>query len=375
MFWTVLFALVLAQSPEVSQGLNEARGAIERRDLAAAERILVGLAAQYPKNPEVLLSLGIFYADRRDFRQALQVLTTIPENEAPANYLEVVGRIHVSAGNFAEAERVYLRLLEKDPSSIATLRALSGLALKKGDNATAWAYMARARKEAPNSPEILYEFAQVSLTHSLIAEAVTALRLLLLLEPDKPEYVFTLGSALVRSNADYLEAPAYFKTYLQLRPDDPRAEMMLGYSLYLANELPPATSHLEKAAQLDPKLTEARYYLGMIAYKEANDSKAEELFRAVLSDSDNHAQAGLALGKLYLRQRKYEQAAAELERSVRLLPADSDAHFQLSRVYAQLGNQDKALKEQELYLKYKKEEEQRAKESGRLPFSAPQPLP
>lgn len=324
---------------------------------ADALALLEKLPAPVSNDPRVLFRLGTLYAESGSYPAALSRLKAIPEKDAPPGYWEVLGRTHVSSGQFQEAERVYLRILKEEPTSVQTLRILSGIALKRGDTAAAWEYAAQARMQAPDSPEVLFEYAQVSLVHDLVAEAIGVVRTLLLTEPDNPQYLYTLGQALLR-NVTYEQAPEYFARYVTLRPDDPRGHMMLGFALYGVQDYAKAKVHLEKAIQLDPNLAEAYYHLGMIAHKELRDDDAAELFRRVLGYGDR-PQAHFGLGRVYARQRKFKEAAAEMEEAAKQLPDDPDLHFQLSRVYLQLGDRERSARELELYRRLKAESEER----------------
>lgn len=325
-------------------------------------------------DPSLLYQLGVVLAAKRDFKEAIRTLKKVPEEEAPPGYWETVGRILATTGDFSAAEDAYRKLLQRRPGSVPVLRALAGLALKRGDKQAGWDYIAAARGEAPNSPEVLYDFAQVSLANYLLSEAISAARLLLLLEPDNLDALFILGRSLLSGNLGEA-AQSVFAEYLKRRPEDPNGHMMMGIALYESGDFQQARARFESAQQLEAGLVEADYYLGMVAYSLSEDAEAEALLLGVLGRNPNHGRARLGLGKLYLRQRKTEQAVAELKTAAQLLEGEPDVQFQLSRAYAQLGQTDLARQAVAAYRALKTKEDQAKEAAAAMPFTLKESRP
>jgi len=318
------------------------------------------------------MRLGTAEAQAGHIDESLKYLEAVRETEATPGYWEILGRTYLSAGKFDQAEQAYLRRLKQEPGSIATLRVLSGIALKRGDSGKAWEYIAQARTAAPNLPEVLYDFAQVSLVNNLVAEAIRAFRLLLIMEPDNPNYLFGLGNALLE-NVNFAEAETYFDRFVQLHPQDPTGHLMLGYSRFVTKQYPQARTELETALRLDPNLTEAHYHLGAIALALGEEDKATELFQETLRRNPEHGLARFGLGKLYFVQKKYPEALAAMQKAAETIPSDAELHFNLSRVYAFLNEKEKAKVELELYSKLTAEKEKREVESRRMVYGTTTP--
>lgn len=337
----------------------------EQKQSAQAAQVLNQALKQHPGEPRLLYQLGLLAAEAGRLDEALSQLRQIPEGQAPDGYWETVGRLMATRGDFALAEQAYLRMLEQHPSSIRALRALSGLALKQDKKEEAWQYIAQARSQAPHSPEVLYDFAQVSLFHGLRAEAVSAARLLRLMAPENPNYALLLGRTLLNDEA--VEARNLFLEYVQSKPDY-EGRMLLGMSRYLLGELEAARQDFEAVLQMNQNLTEAVYYLGMVAYKSGQDEEAERRLLQVVQKAPGHGLARLGLGKVYIREGKLEQALVQLLEAARLRESDSEVRFLLSRLYRQTGDLEKAQQEIEAYQKLKKLEEESDRRAAELPF-------
>jgi tetratricopeptide (TPR) repeat protein len=324
-----------------------------------------------PDNADVLQEMAKIHLLRQEFAASLKLLDRIPPRSANLGYWDTLGKANLLAGNLSEAATAYERYLELEQDSVRTLQVLSALALKQEDPQRAWDFIAQARRIAPCSPQILYEFARISELLNLSAEAVMALRFLVLMEPDKPDYLWQLGSGLLQV-ANYPRAVDSFSLYVEARPDEALGRAMLGQALYLASRFDEAEQQFLVAQELDPALVDAVYYLGMIAYTRGRDEKAEEYLQAAITEAAEHGRAHLGLGKLYLRLRRYSESEQSLREASRLMPEDHDVCYQLSRLYSLQGNRERALEELQKFNELKEAYEKREAEAMNTPYSNPE---
>jgi tetratricopeptide (TPR) repeat protein len=337
--------------------------------LPEAIRFLQDSLRRHPGEDLLLSHLGRLQAESGAFPEALGHLRRIPDYRAPPGHWETLGRTELSAGNLPEARAAFLRFLDENPESVGTLQTLSAIDLKLENSAASWEFIARARQLAPNSAKVVYAFAVVSLENHLVSEAINALRLLLLRDPDNPEYLLMLGNAVLESATEFSKAAEYFERYVEFRPDDPMGHMMLGYSQYTNRLYDEAERQFFRTLELDPDFIEVEYYLGMIAFNRNDDEEAMRRLSRVLADSDRHMKAHLALGKIHLRRGRFDEAVTSLTRALDLSGGNSDIHFNLSRAYAQLGDRETAEAHLANYRRFKDLETERETDSRRLRFS------
>jgi tetratricopeptide (TPR) repeat protein len=74
----------------------------------------------------------------------------------------------------------------------------------------------------------------------------------------------------------------------------------------------------------------------------AGDDQSQAHLQRALELDPGFLQAHLALGKLYLRGNRFQDAAGELESVVRVDPKLAEAYYQLSRVYTRLKRREDA---------------------------------
>jgi tetratricopeptide (TPR) repeat protein len=103
-------------------------------------------------------------------------------------------------------------------------------------------------------------------------------------------------------------------------------------------------------ASANPKNARAQfvYAKGLLAGG-SDPAKAEQLFRASIALKGDQWESHYELGVLLEKQRKFTEAAPELERSAALSPDQADVHYHLARVYDRLGQPEKAAREREAH--------------------------
>ncbi len=316
-----------------------------------------------PGDPEALLNAAIILADQKKYDQAIQAIQKVPESSRTQPHWETLAKMQFAAGNLAESERAYEKVLALDPESVETLRTLSGLAMKRGDTKAAWNHIYKARQLAPNSAQILYEFGYISLADNHVRDAVISFRRAIMMDDRRPEYYGGLIDALMRTT-DYPMAGEVVEKYLRLRPEDPWGYYVKGWLIFLAGNIDDAVPLLQKASEMDPKQADPLHLLGRAAYDKGENGRAAEYFQQALKNKPDHADSWLRLGMVHMREGKNELAEKELRHAVELDPKTSLTHLQLSMLLARMGRMEEATKEAELHKKLKAEESMRIEDAG-----------
>jgi len=139
-----------------------------------------------------------------------------------------------------------------------------------------------------------------------------------------------------------------------------------GYTYYANGDLKTAEGYFRNAAQLNPNMKEAQYWLGRTLYDLGKLADAEVTWRKVIEIDPFDSQAKRFLERtiqekqygrnalsqfrqgfdLY-QEAKYAEAIPYFERAVQESPRFPEAHEYLARSYYLLGQKDKYLKERE----------------------------
>ncbi|HEX8709323.1 MAG TPA: tetratricopeptide repeat protein [Pyrinomonadaceae bacterium] len=290
---------------------------------------------------ELAASFAAAFAERKLFDEAIAILEAARDAARPSfALLYNLGTSYAQKGERARAEAAYLEALAAKPDDVPTLRALAGIARADGNLEKALSYLVRARKVAPDSPAVLYDFGWTALNLNLIYDAIQALERVHQMKPDEPGYLYSLGIARLQ-NGEAAKAQQLLSRYIELRPEDSRGYYVLGATLYSIKQYPQARTALERSLALSP-YADTEYYLGMIAYQEGDAARAAAHLQSALKTEPNHPAAHTALGMVYAKQKNYTAARSELERAVELAPKDGTASYQLGLVYARLGEKERS---------------------------------
>jgi tetratricopeptide (TPR) repeat protein len=136
------------------------------------------------------------------------------------------------------------------------------------------------------------------------------------------------------STGDAVGAEASLTRALQLAPDDPQAEALLGWAQMLQQKHDEALLLFQRVLLRDPNNSLARVNVGFICLKKGIFGEAiEHLSRVIRVDNDRKATlyAHFYLGLVYLERDMYEDAQGFFRRALALGPNLIEAHYELGR--------------------------------------------
>ena len=132
---------------------------------------------------------------------------------------------------------------------------------------------------------------------------------------------------------------------LELAPDDPQAESLLGWALMLQEKYDDALLSFQRVLMRQPGNALARVNVGYICLKKGIFGEAiEHLSKVTRIDNDRKATlyAHFYLGLVYLEREMYEDAQAFFRKSIELGPNLVEAHYELGRSLWFSGSRDDA---------------------------------
>ena len=149
------------------------------------------------------------------------------------------------------------------------------------------------------------------------------------------------------SLGDYEGAEQALKKAVDLSPNDPQSEALLGWALMLQEKYDDALLWFQKVLMREPQNALARINVGYICLKKKIFGEAiEHLSRAIRLDNDKKATlyAHFYLGLVYLERDMFEDAQTFFEKTIVLGPNLIEAYYELGRAFWFNGQQDEALK-------------------------------
>ena len=148
------------------------------------------------------------------------------------------------------------------------------------------------------------------------------------------------------SLGDYAGAEESLTKALQLVPDDPQAESLLGWAQMLLEKYDDALMQFHKVLMREPANALARINIGYICLKKRIFGEAiEHLSRAIRLDTDRKATlyAHFYLGLVYLERDMFEDAQTFFQKTIVLGPNLIEAYYELGKAFWFNGQRDEAL--------------------------------
>ncbi len=215
---------------------------------------------------------------------------------------------HHQAGNLAEAETLYRRVLQAERCNPNALHLLGVVAHQVGN----------------------YDL------------AVDFIKQALHLHPAFPEAHNNLGIVL-KDQGKLAEAIGSYQQSLHLEPDNAEVHNNLGIALTGQGKVEEAINSYQRAVRLNPNLAEAHNNLGNALTDQGKFAEAITSFRQALRLNPNFAEVHNNMGNALRTQGKVEEAINSYREAVRLKPSYVDAHSSLGIAFTELGRIDEAI--------------------------------
>lgn len=173
--------------PDLSEyWLLESTLAQRQNDLSGARAVLEKALSRWPKDTDLLYSLGIVLDKMELHAQAMEtmerIITQDPEH---ADALNFVGYVLADEGkNLDRAMVLISRALESEPDSGYIIDSLAWLYFRRGDNARAWEEIKRATERVSNDPTVWEHYGDIAAALGKLAKARDGYRKSLELNPD-----------------------------------------------------------------------------------------------------------------------------------------------------------------------------------------------
>ncbi|MCX6626994.1 MAG: tetratricopeptide repeat protein, partial [Candidatus Solibacter sp.] len=242
------------------------------------------------------------------------------------------------AGNYAEAARLFEKSHQASPRcDTLFFLGMARYRLKQVDNS-----LIAFQSAVHCDPKLV--LAHLALAEAYTergnqAEALAAFTKVLALEPRN-------GSALRGAASIYLElqlnekAVPLLETLVQVDGKNPQAHAELGAAYFAVGNLDGARVEFKEALRLKPDHASALLGAGNVYLKAAEEEQAIPLLQRAAKIIPQAYQPRFLLGSAYNRLGRYQEAAAELERAVRLGANDPEVFYHLARAYGGLDRQE-----------------------------------
>jgi tetratricopeptide (TPR) repeat protein len=197
-------------------------------------------------------------------------------------YLTAQARIALllaKAGRVEQA-RTFLRALPtRNEAEAARLIMAEATVLREAQQyQTAYNLLSTALKSAPDSPELLYDYAMAAEKIDKLDDMERALKRFMELRPDDAHGYNALGYSWADRNMRLPEALGLIQKALTLMPEDPSIIDSLGWVYFRLGQLDDALKHLQRAYRLYPS-AEIAAHLGEVLWARGEREQARSVWR------------------------------------------------------------------------------------------------
>jgi tetratricopeptide (TPR) repeat protein len=235
---------------------------------------------------------------------------------------------HFQAGQFDEAERLFLQVLQADPNQVDALHLLGLIAGQRGRNDVAVEYLARAVRLAPDFAEVHNNLGNALTRQGKLAEAVASYQQAVHLKPDYAEAYGNMGTALMEQGKTE-EALASFQRGLALKANDPAAHNNLATALMRQGRPAEAVASFQEALQINPVYAEVHSNLGQALMELGQFQEAVASFKQALHLKPAMAKAHYNLGTALMQLGQMQEAEASIRQALHHEPNMVEAHNNL----------------------------------------------
>ncbi len=278
-------------------------------------------------------------------KAAQSALEAVPNGQrSDQKYLASLIESRLASGDLKAATHT-AAILQRYPAIGASAQlTLAKLALVAGDPATA-AHRLRALRVGELFPDERKSLIALEMRVGDTGNAVEDARSLHEQDPADNENTYLVGASLLQAG-DFSRAEAELTKYTELVPLDALGHLALGLALTKQeNRSGEARKQFEQASELDPGDAEANFQLALLLKEAGDTTAAATKMEKVLLADPGHVRALQSLATLRAEAGEIKQSSELLQRAVKLEPRSPELHFQLSRMYQRLG-QDEAARQQ-----------------------------
>jgi tetratricopeptide (TPR) repeat protein len=336
-----------AQQGQPDRLLSNAIDAQQRGDLPTAIREYEELLKLKPDMVEVRVNLGAALADSGRFDDAIAQYRLALPDVADKNPIRLnMGLAYYKKGDLESASREFeeVHKVRPEDAQVAILLGDSEVRLGRGEEAVAMLSSMETANAA--NPDFEYVLGTALLQAGKRREGAQKLSKLAEETHNADAYLLA-GSTFLDLN-DFEHARTDLEAALRLKPDLPHIYTLTGMARDQTGDQAAAEPAFREALRQDSNDFNANLYLGSILYKRRSMDEAKQYLDRALQLNPNSSMARYEVAMWNSTSGHYEEAAKGLEDVARTDPNWLEPHVELATVYYRLHRPQEGAKEREI---------------------------
>lgn len=241
---------------------------------------------------------------------------------------------HQKAGRFADAIKLYNRILKNSPDNFDCVYLLAILHTQQGNLRSALDMFRRAAKMRPGVLDVQYNLAVVLGMAGSHAEATQAYRRILEIDPRHADARNNYAASLL-STGQAAAALQQYDELIALQPASAAAYNNRGMALQYMKRFDEALGSYDKAIALKPDFSEAHVNRGNVLAALQRPDDALASYNKAIALKPDFADAHSNAGNIYCNRKSYGAALDAYNRALSLRPDDSETRSM--RFYAKMN--------------------------------------
>ncbi len=300
----------------------------DNRDISNdAEKAYLTLLRKNPRDIETLHALGILYAKKENFADAIKYLQLAVTYQPSNSILQLhLANVLKAQGLFDQAIIILQKTIRDNPNYVSALNNLGTLFYAQEKFPEAIEAFSSVIQKEPNFIDAYYNLGLAFNKQNLFDEAVKTYRKLLELTPEHFAARFHLACTLVKKN-NIDDALTEFKQIEKAQPHHFETQSNLATCYLKKGDLNLAKTHYLKALELEPRDTQILFNLGVIYTQQGNiDNAIQQYQKAVQINPDIFA-AHNNLGVAFLAKQHVAFALHHFQEAARLQPNNQSIQY------------------------------------------------
>jgi tetratricopeptide (TPR) repeat protein len=281
------------------------------------------------------LSVGNYAAAEQGFQ------TVLRQQPGHIGAIGNLGIIYARTNRTDQAIREYKRALRLSPDDVPILLNLGIVYLKQESHALALPYFARVVAIDPQHRQARQLLAVCRLYTGQLKQAIHDLEDLKVADPHDEQLLFLLGFAYLK-NGEPDKAQAIFNEMFEVA-GPARAQFLLGRACYEAALFPRAEESYLAVQRLDSNYPGLHVELGKVYISERRTDDAIHELKVALQENGNDEDAAYFLGGLLVQEGRFEEGVPYLEQAKKLKPDSWAIYLYLGRAKLKMGQNVEAI--------------------------------
>ncbi|MBS1804200.1 MAG: tetratricopeptide repeat protein [Acidobacteria bacterium] len=317
-------------SPKTLTNLGNVYAA--QHQFAPAERQFRSALRIDPANADANYNLGVLLMMKGASVQAIPYLQHVKTPQAQLNLV----RAYLQAHRTPDALRTAGDLSERNKENVQVQFSLGVLMASEHQYQMAQGVLDRAAGLQPDSPEILYNYAQVLLHTGENAKAELILSRATKLQPENADALYLLAQSYSGQSRPLDALDALVRAH-KIAPDNVDIISLMAQITMSQNYFEDAIPLLESGLKIAPKRPDLLAALGQSYFMAGKTEKAIEEFNRLL-EIEKSARSYAFLGLSYRNLGRFDEAKTYFQRGIALDPHSSTCLFNLGFIAERQGD-------------------------------------